>query len=215
MSLKLVDVSGIWAITSQFLSHSEIHDQHTSFAIFHDIVQVISALVRLRRDLIKQTLPHLGASLRRLILLTRTARLQLGAKQASIVANDLPLWIHPDDPLSADMAKRLSRLLQALTTKTVVRSHTSTEAQKAESLAKPFSKHAAYVLKAYIETIPDPLSTFSAKTREELRPGIFSLCEMLSEHSRDALMVSLDSAGQSIMKNLWKEYKRQLYDGRG
>ena len=41
--------------------------------------------------------------------------------------------------------------------------------------------------------------------RRELQPGLFSLCEMLGEHSLDALAAStLDSSGKAVMKSVWK-----------
>jgi hypothetical protein len=39
---------------------------------------------------------------------------------------------------------------------------------------------------------------------------------MLNEHTRDALMVSaLDASGKAAMKNLWREYEKQRYTGKG
>jgi hypothetical protein len=91
----------------------------------------------------------------------------------------------------------------------------STE-QKAESLSKPFAKHAAYVVTAYIDAVNDPLCVMRADVRRELEPGLFSLCEMMGAHSRDAVMVSaLDAGGKSVMKALWKEYEKQRYVGKG
>lgn len=190
----------------------------TVFPIFHHIVTIIGALVRLRRDLVVHTLPHLSLVLRQLIMLTRKIRPQLGAKQSKIVADTFPSWLCVSQPLSTDEARALARLLTSLTTKTVPRTHAhaSTESQKAESLAKPFAKHASYVLVAYVDGFNDPLCIISAEMRRELEPGLFSLCEMVGEHSRDALMVStLDSGGKTIMKSLWKEYERQRYVGKG
>lgn len=115
----------------------------------------------------------------------------------------------------------LGRLLESLNAKTTVRSFASSSAvaaepQKAESLAKPFSKHAAYVLEAYIEAMNDPLCVLSLEVRKELQPGMFALCGMVSEHSRDALMVSaLDTGGKATLKALWKDYEKQRYVGKG
>jgi len=122
-------------------------------------------------------------------------------------------------PHGAEEAKILGRLLESLTTKTTVRvlsSASSETPRKAESLAKPFSKHAAYVLKAYIEAMNDPLCVLPLDTRKELQPGIFALCSMISEHSRDSLMISaLDAGGKLTLKTLWKEYEKQMYVGKG
>jgi hypothetical protein len=112
----------------------------------------------------------------------------------------------------------LARLLTGLTMKTVPRSYLSSgeESQKAESMARGFSKHAAYVIQAYVEVINDPLCVLPSDMRKALQPGLFALCEMTSDHSRDALMVSaLDSGGKAVMKSLWKEYEKQRYVGKG
>ncbi|KAI6141681.1 hypothetical protein BKA82DRAFT_4201189 [Pisolithus tinctorius] len=56
----------------------------------------------------------------------------------------------------------------------------------------------------------DPLCLLTPEIRRELEHGLFSLCEMLSEHNRDALMVSaLDSGGMTLMKSFWREYEKQ------
>ena len=104
-----------------------------------------------------------------------------------------------------------------MTTKTIVRGQTSVaDNNKAESLARPFSKHAAYVLQAYIEALNDPLCIIPSDTRKELEPGLFALCDMMGEHSRDALMVaSLDAGGKIVLKTIWREYEKQKYVGRG
>jgi hypothetical protein len=217
-----VDLGSIWSLLDKILSGSSEHDATTAFPIFHHIVTIIGALVRLRRDLVVHTLPHLSLVLRQLMMLTRKIRPQLGAKQSKIVTDTFPSWLSTSQPLSPDEARALARLLTSLTTKTVPRTHaythpqTSTESQKAESLAKPFAKHASYVLVAYVDAFNDPLCIINAEMRRDLEPGLFALCEMVGEHSRDALMMSaLDSGGKTIMKSLWKEYEKQRYVGRG
>lgn len=128
-----------------------------------------------------------------------------------------PLWINASRSLGVEEAKALSRVLETLTAKTTPRVHaTSNESQKAESLATPFSKHAAFVLKAYIEAMNDPLCVLPLDIRKELSPGLYALCSMIGEHSRDAMMVSaLDTSGKATLKALWREYEKQRYVGRG
>jgi hypothetical protein len=112
----------------------------------------------------------------------------------------------------------MGRLLGAMATKTVVRTFNAPVAgtEAAASLARPFSKHAASVLQAYVDAVTDPLCTVSASVRKELHPGLFVLCGMMSEHSRDAMMVSsLDASGKIVLKTLWKEYEKQKYTGKG
>ncbi|KAI6137225.1 Urb2/Npa2 family-domain-containing protein [Pisolithus sp. B1] len=195
-ALRSVDLGSIWSLLCKILSGTADHDTATSFAIFHYIVSIAGSL---------------------------RARPQLGAKQSRLVAGTLPSWVSPSQPLGVAESRALSRLLTTLTVKTVPRTyttqqHTATaaETQKAESLAKPFAKHVGHVLLAYIDCMNDPLCVLIPEMRRELEPGLFSLCEMLGEYNRDALMVSaLDSGGKTIMKSLWREYEKQRYVGKG
>ena len=153
--------------------------------------------------------------LRQLFSLVRGVRPLLGVKQYRIVADTFPKWINPIDPLRETEANSLARLLTAFTTKSFVRSH-GNETQKADSLARPFARHAPYVLLSYLQLMNDPLSVLSASMRRELEPGLFALCAMVGENGRDTLMVqSLDIGGKALLKSLWKEYGKQKYIGRG
>ncbi|KAK0233389.1 Urb2/Npa2 family-domain-containing protein [Armillaria fumosa] len=216
-TLRSVNVSAIWSLVAKLLSGTRGQDETTSTTTFHDMITVIRSLVRFRRDLVVQTLPHLCYILRQLLMTMRRPRAQLGPKQSAMVAQSFPSWINPQQPLGDEEAKALSRLLESLATKSIVKvQSSSTEAQKAESLVGPFSKHAAYVLTAHIDAVGDPLCVFPASIRKELEPGLFALCDMINQHSRDAIMLSsLDAGGKTMMKALWKEYEKQRYIGKG
>ncbi|KAI6156179.1 Urb2/Npa2 family-domain-containing protein [Pisolithus thermaeus] len=222
-AVRSVDLGSIWSLLSKILSGTANHETATSFATFHCIISIADSLVRLRRDVVMHTLPHLAFVLHRLLLITKRARPQLGAKQSKLVAGTLPSWVSPSQPLGVAEIRAFSRLLTALTVKTVPPTYTTqqhtavaAETQKAESLAKPFAKHVGHVLLAYIDCMNDPLCVLTPEMRRELEPGLFSLCEMLGEYNRDALMVSsLDSGGKTIMKSLWREYEKQRYVGKG
>lgn len=191
------------------------HDERSSPCIFQTIVSILNALVRLRRDLLSPLLPQLSMVLRQLFSLIRGVRPLLGIKQYRIVANAFPKWINPVDPVREAEANSLARLLTAFTTKFFVRSH-SNDTQKADSLARPFGRHAPYVLLSYLQLMNDPLSVLSASMRRELEPGLFALCSMMGENGRDTLMVqNLDTGGKALLKSLWKEYGKQRYIGKG
>ncbi|OJA09101.1 hypothetical protein AZE42_02578 [Rhizopogon vesiculosus] len=216
-ALCAIDPGPIHALLSKILFGSLIHDITTTSSVFHSATAILNALIRLRRDLVVHILPHLSMILRQLVSCMRSLRPQLAAKQSRIVTDTLPSWIAPSEPLGVPEARALARLFTSLTAKTVPRTHMqpSTE-QKAESLSKPFAKHAAYVVTAYIDAVNDPLCVMRADMKRELEPGLFSLCDMMGTHSRDAVMVSaLDAGGKSVMKALWKEYEKQRYVGKG
>ncbi|KAI6141673.1 hypothetical protein BKA82DRAFT_29133 [Pisolithus tinctorius] len=148
-AVRSVDLGSIWSLLCKILSGTTDHDNASSFAMFHCIVSIAGSLVRLRRDIVIHTLPHLAFVLHRPLLITRRMRSQPGAEQR-------------------------------------------------------------HVLLAYIDSMNDPLCILTPEIRRELEPGLFSLCEMLGEHNREALMVSaLDSGGMTLMKSFWREYEKQ------
>jgi hypothetical protein len=107
-----------------------------------------------------------------------------------------------------------------MTTKTTIRStrmsHASPAGGKdAQSLAKPFGKHASCVIGAYINLLNDPLCFLDRGTRMELAPGLFALCGMIGEKGRDSLMPILDAGGKVVFKHLWSSYEMQKYVGKG
>ncbi|TFK76878.1 hypothetical protein BDN72DRAFT_890675 [Pluteus cervinus] len=213
------DASAILTLLSKLLHPAAAHDETTALDVFHSTITILNSMIRLRRDLVATIIPHLSMVLRQLLSALRSCRPNLGAKQTRLVMNTLPRWITATAPLGVDEAKALSRLLEILTVKTLIRTHgaaAKAQTQKATSLAKPFSKHSAYVLKAYIEALNDPLCIVPLDVRKELKPGLYALCSMISEHARDAVMVSgLDAGGKAILKSLWREYEKQRYAGQG
>ena len=163
-SLRMQNVMSIWVLLSRFLAGSKAHDTKTDTVLFCYIVSVLGALVRLRRDLIVTTLPHLSNIIRQLIFALRSPRPVLGAKQHAIVTDSLPAWINPSCPLGVEESKELSRLFTSLSAKTMVRVHgPSSETQKPESLARPLSKHVACVLQAYLDILNDPLCVLATQ----------------------------------------------------
>ncbi|KAJ8084273.1 hypothetical protein PM082_003041 [Marasmius tenuissimus] len=216
-TLRQLDPGGIWSLLAKMLRSSEDHDAETHTEIFALMLTICAALIRLRRDLVVLNLPHLAVVLQLLLLTMRSPRPNLGGKQTGVVASSLPRWVNIRQPLGVDEAKALARLLESLSTKTLVRVHASSnDPQKAESLAKPFSKHAAYVLKAYVQASNDPLCVLPVAVRKALQPGLFSLCGITNDFSRDALMASISDTGEkAILKGLWKDYEKQRYVGKG
>ncbi|KAI6138661.1 Urb2/Npa2 family-domain-containing protein, partial [Pisolithus tinctorius] len=150
------------------------------------------ALVRLRRPFV----------LHRLLLIIRRMRPRLGAKQSKLVA----------ETSTSHRARRQNCSSWHTTQHTAI----GVKTQKAGSLAKLFAKHVGHVLLAYIDSMNDPSCSLKPQIRPELKPGLFSLREMLGEYNRDALMVfALDSGRKTFMKSLWREYEEQQYVGKG
>ncbi|TCD70050.1 hypothetical protein EIP91_005031 [Steccherinum ochraceum] len=216
-AIRSFDVATTWSFLGHGLAGSSMHIVKTSTATYQEVISIISVLVRLRRDLVLSTLPLLGTTLHKLILMLRTLTPNLGATQSKMVSDTLPRWVNATDPMTSEESKALARLLTTLNTKTLIRTHSSANAelQKADSLARPFSKHAAHVLSAYLAALNDPLCVMSSAIRKELEPGLFALCEVMGEQNRDALMVTLNAGEKAVMKGLWRTYEKQRYVGKG
>ncbi|KAI5119926.1 hypothetical protein M0805_000891 [Coniferiporia weirii] len=218
-SIRLLALGPIWSFLAKLLTGSPTHTTHTHTPILHAIASTASTLVRLRRDLVRATLPHLADILRLLLYVLRTPRPQLGARQRALVSDTLPWWVAPAAPPGPEEARVVARLLTGLQAKTVPRTFAAKDAEKekgAEALAGAFSKHAGPVLGAYVSALGDPLVVLEPAVREALAPGLYALCDAMGEHGRDALMASgLDASGRIALKALWREYEKQRYVGRG
>jgi hypothetical protein len=200
------------------------HTEHTYPLLYLQIVNVASALVRNRRDLVAASFPHLALILCRLISALKSPRPNLGRKQGDMVTSSLPRWVACTEPLGEVEAKALARLLTALTTKTTLRSRFGGPATlaggrgleaEAQSLAKPFSKHAPSVLLEYIRAVNDPLCLVARGVRDELAPGLYALCGMMGEKGRDSITPVLDNGGKMILTTMWAAYQKQRYVGQG
>jgi hypothetical protein len=187
--------------------------------MYETVVSILQTLVRLRRDLVASSLSHFALIASRLCEILPAVRPELASRQRRSVADMLPLWINPAQPLPPKCAKALARLFANLNTKTIVRlgpSAHSDASTQAQSLAQPFTKHAPYVITAYIRALINPLSVMAPRIRQELEPGLFALCDMMGEHGRDAIMKAmLDDSGKTMMRLLWTEYDKQRYVGKG
>ncbi|KAJ3508060.1 hypothetical protein NLJ89_g5963 [Agrocybe chaxingu] len=67
-ALRSLDVAGICLLISKFLAPSKDHDEATQPEIFRQIIMIARPLIRLRRDLVILSLPHLGLILHQLLL---------------------------------------------------------------------------------------------------------------------------------------------------
>lgn len=177
-----------------------------SLGAYSNVVAALSSIVRFRRDLLTPNLPQLSAILARLIhiLRLRTSH-TIGAPQSNI-SSQAPSTGH---------ATELARLLVGLSTKTAVRPALGgkpDQHSKVESLARPFARHAPYLLVAYAESAAE----MSVAVRAALKPGLFALCAMSGVPARDMVMVTmLDTVEKEVFGNVWREWEAQKYAGKG
>ncbi|KAN0065720.1 hypothetical protein ACQY0O_000850 [Thecaphora frezii] len=207
--------------------------------IFRNEVSTLTSLIRLRPDLMHVYLAHLASLLSSLAALfrrpksapsgataTASATATAVGGQARFLRRDLPSWFDPSLslPLRSEVeARQYARLLTSLTLKTAAvplrsqkQQHQSEGQQqrKVESLAKPFSKYAVYVIVAYLNAVTHPASAVPPDVRMELEPGLLALCSVVGKHERDAAMIGLlDNAGKALFRNLWKRWEEERYRG--
>ncbi|CDW97924.1 hypothetical protein, partial [Sporisorium scitamineum] len=198
--------------------------------LFDGVVLTLGSLMRLRQDLVLTYLPQLGLLLARLCTLFRRLKrhsrtgIEASGLQRRQLRRDLPVWLDPVHvtPLGADEARALSRLLSNLVVKNVSLKHREGSAAaaagaagvKAESLARPFSKHATYVLVAYLRSLTAQSAVVPVEVRNQLEVGMMTVCDLMGHHQRDAAMVGLlDSAGKVLLKRVWGVYEKQRYKG--
>ena len=218
-SLRISNAGSIWSLLANVLAPSPKHAVRTTSRILHLITSIAGSLVRLRRDLASQALPHFGFVLIGLLRSLITPRPQLGARQLGQVTDMLPWWVSLSEFLGPNEARAVARLLTTLQAKTIPRTFTSKEKERektAASLLDAFSKHAGPVIGSHISNLVNPLVVVSSATWDALEPGLFALCDSMGEHGRDALMASgLDTSGRAVMKSIWREYEKQRYTGKG
>ncbi|WFD19545.1 hypothetical protein MCAP1_001777 [Malassezia caprae] len=189
-------------------------------AIFQSVCATLRALVRQRKDLVRPCLPHLTDLIARLcLLLSSFVRAHTGEAIVREMAAALPAWLDmAAAPLTSAEARALARLLTELGAKTSAVAPAAKRARLShattESLRKPLSKYAVYMLLAYVRSITMPHTTIAAALRTELQPGLFVLCDVCGEHERDAaLKHALDASGQVVFQALWADWERQRYKG--
>ncbi|KAG8698053.1 hypothetical protein FRC08_006168, partial [Ceratobasidium sp. 394] len=202
-SLTVSDMAATWIL----LDRATTSTDEIFLSVYSVIVTCLSSLIRFRRDLLTPALAQLSALLTRLI---RTLRLRtshaIGTPQRSAEVQ----------ASLAGRATELARLLVGLTTKNapvIVRSRIGQKQMtKAESLARPFARHAPYLLVAYVKSAAE----MTLAVRTALKPGLFALCAMSGVPARDMIMVTmLDTVEKEIFGAIWREWEAQKYTGKG
>lgn len=216
------------------------HSVSSPHEILSLIVATLKNLIRLRRDLFVPIIPQLAALLAQLPPLFRASLPQASNSQRLRLNALLPTWLDvtTDKPriLGAAEAREVARLFETLTAKSaaslpqghrydpmthrVKQGKTRKSPSSVDSLARPFSKHAIYVVISYVQSLLAPHGSFiPAHIKRELLPGLVSLCGIVSNETieRDWVLASgdfLDQGGKTVFKEeVWKEYERTKYRG--
>lgn len=226
--LRPLDIPRILALLTVLVGPSAVEEHGGSpeaSAIFQGAVGVLRSVIRLRKDLLGPYLPQLAEVLCQLLsLLGSLLRTNVGRAQLRRLAATTPAWLdEAAAPLGVNEARSLSRLFAEIPAKTtsiatiVAHKRRRTDdghASTTESLARSMSKHAVYILVAYVRCVTHGVTTIATPLRQELQPGLFALCDLVSKYERDAVLKGmLDASGQVVFKGLWSEWERQRYKG--
>ncbi|WFD05708.1 hypothetical protein MVES1_001041 [Malassezia vespertilionis] len=230
--LRSADVAKIFAFFGVLLRPAGTENKNMALTlqantVYQGIVASLCAIVRFRKDLLSPLLPHLTALLSSLLLpLLSLLRSNTGRAPLRTLAETTPCWLDVvSSPLGLTEARSLSRLYTEISTKTTSiatmiaskkRKLTSDAIQvgTTETLGRSMTKHAIYVLVAYVRLVAQRTSTIAAPLRQALLPGLFALCSIISEYERDAALKGmLDASGQAVFKSLWKEWEHERYKG--
>lgn len=206
------------------------------------VLSTCSSLVRHRRDLIVNILPHLMKLYSRVFTLFVRPRAIAGSgKLRSIVINRRPNWLGPldEDCLDVNSAAAVARSISTLTGRTTIRRGKNDDGSKLRSsgmerdlgsLVGQLSKHAPGVLVAYTKAVADPLAGIPVGARREMEPGLFALCEAITAGGKaqygkgpgegvgEAFGLGEgdnSDAEYEVWVDLWQRWSKKRYAGQG
>lgn len=164
--------------------------------------------------------------------LARTFVVAEASQTTWLASGDADITLTSEGGLTQSDARYFARILDTITSKTTAMSRreaatananlNSGKAGGAESLSKPFSKHAIYVILAYINAVltaggaSGSLRAFiPPHVRNEMRQGLAALCQVINESERDWILATelLDDGGKNLLKDIWRQWDQQRYKG--
>lgn len=163
----------------------------------------------------------------------------LGRKAEREARETFPFWAWEGGAagLGRAEAKAVSRLLSSLTTKTASTERAShkrpaagtatdaptkprdgsTKDPALSSLAAPLSKHAPFLLLAYLRACVHPTAPVPSGVRQELQGGWYEVMDCLGKWEREALMKGFlgeaEGAERGVLRGMWKGWEGGRYRG--
>ncbi|GAA6014036.1 hypothetical protein JCM11491_003496 [Sporobolomyces phaffii] len=156
----------------------------------------------------------------------------LGQRAEREARATFPAWVWQGGVkgINKGEAAAVARLLGSLTTKTTAIQHKShkNQSQRSEegnsnstgattSLTAPLSKHAPFLLLAYLRACVHPTCPIPSALRGELQGGWFEVMDSMGKWEREALMKGFlsedEEAERGILRELWKSWEKERYRG--
>lgn len=184
------------------------------------MLDIASAISSHRRDLLVPTFPQLVACLSGFIQILQLAG--NASATAPLWAKTATAWVKPTH------AKALTRLLVSLNTKSATLQHSKKRSRadtgrgedsssNPTSLSGPLSKHAPFILVAFLRAATDNAAPLSSEIRRELTVGILEILGTMGKYEREALMrgflTQSMEAERTLLKQLWKDQEKVRYKG--
>ena len=118
--------------------------------------------------------------------------------------------LNPDSkPLGAKEASLFSQILMSMTQKPISESTQPAENVSSSSSIKPFSKHAPFLISAFIQ-IQSSRRPFDLQAKKELIQGMYHLLDLCNDHGRSFVLASLEAngGGGPIYKALISDWEK-------
>lgn len=209
-------------------------------SLLRTLASTVGQIVRHRKDHVVPLFPQLVSTLSSFLSILRRAgfgstgsAVSIGEADTGVVLGQraerearatFPAWAWQGGVkgINKPEAAAVGRLLGSLTTKTTAlqhkNKHNSEEAPpKTTSLTAPLSKHAPFLLLAYLRACVHPTCPIPSTLRGELQGGWFEVMDSMGKWEREALMKGFlsedEEAERGVLRGLWKSWEKERYRG--
>lgn len=212
--------------------------------LLRTLASTVGHVVRHRKDHVVPLFPQLVSTLSAFLSILRRAGfgstgsmasfdegeagIVLGQRAEREARATFPAWAWQGGAkgINQNEAAAVGRLLGSLTAKTAAIHQKSSKNSKSEetgstgtttSLAAPLSKHAPFLLLAYLRACVHSTCPIPSTLRGELQGGWFEVMDSMGKWEREALMKGFlgddEEAERGILRDLWKSWEKERYRG--
>lgn len=217
----------------------------TASLLLRTLASTVGHIVRHRKDHVVPLFPQLVTTLSAFLSTLRRAGFGSTGSSASIEEADtgiilgqraerearatFPAWVWQGGVKGVNQgeAAAVGRLLGSLTAKTTAIQHKNHKQQRTNedgsssttttSLTAPLSKHAPFLLLAYLRACVHPTCPIPSALRGELQGGWFEVMDSMGKWEREALMKGFlgedEEAERGVLRELWKNWEKERYRG--
>ncbi|GAA5926924.1 Urb2 domain-containing protein [Sporobolomyces koalae] len=209
-------------------------------ALVRALASTVGHIVRHRKDHVTPLFPQLVSTLSAFLSILRragygttgsaasiedgTTGIVLGQRAEREARATFPAWAWQGGASGINTleAAAVGRLLGSLTAKTAVVQHKNKQQEQdahatTTSLTAPLSKHAPFLLLAYLRACVHPTCPIPSALRGELQGGWYEVMDSMGKWEREALMKGFlnedEEAERGVLRGLWKSWEKERYRG--